>query len=199
MRIGAVVLAAGLSTRMGRNKLLIEIGGRPLIAHAAMAALGAGLEPVVVVTGHEADGIRRALKGMAVSFAHNPRHGEGLAGSLVTGLGALPGDVDGVVVCLGDMPGVTALHIGRLVAAFAPADGGAICVPVFAGRRGNPVLFARAFFPEMMNLTGDVGARAVIARHADRTRAVAMDDDGVLADVDTAESLAAFEPIAVLR
>lgn len=190
--IAALVLAAGRSSRMGRNKLLFEIDGRPLVAHAVDAALAAGLAPVIVVTGHEAARVRAALPHRAVAFVDNPAFADGLSGSLKAGLDAVPDDAEGALVCLGDMPAVTAGHIRRIVEAFAPEAGRAICVPVSDGRRGNPVLFARRFFPEMRALSGDVGARELIARHAGQVCPVAMEDDAVLTDLDTADALAAF-------
>lgn len=190
--IAAIVLAAGMATRMGRNKLLISIDGSPLVCRVADAALETGLEPVVVVTGHEAEAIRRALAGRPVLFAHNPRFAEGLAESLKSGLAALPAEATGALVCLGDMPAVGAAHMSRIVAAFDPTGGGTICVPTHGGRRGNPVLFARQLFAEMGALSGDVGARGLMAKHPGLVREVPMDDDAVLTDLDTAESLTAY-------
>ena len=94
------------------------------------------------------------------------------------------------MVCLGDMPRVSPKAIDRLIAAFNPLEGRAICVPTWQGKRGNPVLFARRFFPEMLEVSGDVGARALIGEHAEVVCEVAMDDDAVLVDVDTPEMLA---------
>lgn len=190
--IAAIILAAGMATRMGENKLLIEIDGRPLVARAADAALGAGLAPVVVVTGHEADRVRAALEGRPVTYAHNPDFATGLAGSLKAGLAVLPAETTGVLVCLGDMPDVSSAHLSRIIAAF-PADGRAIHVPTRQGRRGNPVLLGRPLFAEMQVLTGDVGARGLIAKHPDLVREIAMDDDAVLTDLDTAKSWLAYK------
>jgi molybdenum cofactor cytidylyltransferase len=114
-----------------------------------------------------------------------------MAGSLKAGLAVLPADALGTLVCLGDMPDVSSAHISRIVAAF-PADGRAICVPTRHGRRGNPVLLGRPFFAELQALTGDVGARGLIAKHPDLVREIAMDDDAVLTDLDTAESWLAY-------
>lgn len=191
--IAAILLAAGTSSRMGQNKLLIEVEeGRPIVAHVADAAIEAGLKPVIVVSGHEADLVHRALEGRAVTFAHNPNYRDGLAGSLKTGLAALPADVDGALICLGDMPGVSANHIGRIVSAFDPEQGAAICVPTWQEKRGNPVLFARSFFADMMALSGDVGARGLIAANPGSVREVPMDDDAVVTDLDTANDVAAY-------
>lgn len=191
--IAAVILAAGLSSRMGRNKLLIELDdGRPMIAHVADAAIEAGLKPVIVVTGHEAENVQGVLKGCAVTCVRNARYEGGLSESLKAGLTALPESVDGALICLGDMPGVASGHMIRIVSAFAPEKSAAICVPTWRGRRGNPVLFARSFFAEMMALSGDVGARGLIKAHADQVIEVSMDDGAVLTDVDTDTDLKAL-------
>jgi len=193
-RIAAVVLAAGRSRRMGAaNKLLSPVEGRPMVAHAAAAALGSRANPVVVVTGHEAEAIRAALAGLDVAFVHNPDYAAGMSGSLRAGIAALPADIDGAVICLGDMPRVTAALIDRLIDAFDPDAGRAICVPVYRGKRGNPVLWAARFFPEIDRLTGDVGARHLLAAHDSAVFEVACDDDSVLIDVDTPEILARLD------
>ena len=189
-RIAAVVLAAGQSRRMGAaNKLLSPVDGRPMVAHAVDAALASRADPVIVVTGHEADRVGRALAGRTVTLVHNPDYADGLSRSLRAGLAALPAAVDGAVVCLGDMPRVSAALIDRLIAAFAPADGRAIIVPTHAGRRGNPLVWARRYFAEMATLDGDIGARPLLRRHGDQVAEVAVDDSAVLVDVDTAEML----------
>jgi molybdenum cofactor cytidylyltransferase len=191
--IAALILAAGASTRMGANKLLIEgDDGRALVAGVADAAIEAGLNPVVVVTGHDADSVRAVLAGCPVRFVHNQQYKDGLASSLKTGIATLPDTTDGALICLGDMPDVTAQHMARIVAAFDPEKGAAVCVPTRQGKRGNPVLFGRRYFAEMMTLSGDVGARGLIAAHKNFVIEVPMDDDAVLTDMDTAEDLAAY-------
>ena len=190
-RVAALVLAAGQSRRMGSNKLVADVAGVPMVARVVDAALASRAEPVVVVTGNEAERVRAALTGRKVAFAHNDRFAEGLSTSLKAGLDTLPADIDGVLVCLGDMPGITAAHLDRLIAAFDPEAGAAICVPTFNGKRGNPVLWARRYFPEMRDVAGDVGARNLIGAHADEIREVAMGDSSVLEDLDTPAALAA--------
>ena len=147
--------------------------------------------PVLVVTGHEAERIRAALAGRAVRFVHNADHAAGLSGSLKTALAALPGEAEGALVCLGDMPLVTEGHLARLVETFEARDEPAICVPTHAGKRGNPSLWHRAFFAEMREVTGDEGARRLIGAHEDSVVEVEMPDAGVLVDIDTPEALAA--------
>lgn len=196
-RIAALILAAGQSRRMGaENKLLASIDGRPMVAHAVSEAIAAGAGPVIVVTGHERKRVERALSGLAATPVYNPEFAAGLSTSLRRGLAALPEDVAGVLVCLGDMPSISAAVIARLMAAFDPLEGRAICIPTWRGKRGNPVLFACRFIPEMQEIAGDIGARALISEYADLVCEVAMDEthsgDGVLLDIDTPEALAAF-------
>ena len=123
----------------------------------------------------------------------NPDHAEGISSSLKQGLRALPRGVDGAIICLGDMPRVSAAQIDKLIAAFNPVEGRAICVPTFNGKRGNPVLFARRFFEEMESVSGDVGARYLIGEAPDLVCEVEMDDRGVLLDIDTPEALAGIK------
>jgi molybdenum cofactor cytidylyltransferase len=193
-RVAALVLAAGRSTRMGPvNKLLAELGGRPMVARVADAARASRADPVIVVTGHERRRVEAALAGLDVTLAHNPDYTAGLSTSLHRGLAALPEDTEGVLVCLGDMPRVTAAVLDQLIAAFDPLEGSAICLPTWQGKRGNPVLFARRYFAEMQTIAGDVGAKALIGEYPEAVCEVAMTDDAVLSDVDTPEGLAALE------
>jgi molybdenum cofactor cytidylyltransferase len=189
--IAVVILAAGRSSRMGvENKLLADVGGKPMVRRVAEAALASAARPVIVVTGHQAAQVRGALSGLAVTLVENPDYAEGLSTSLRCGLDALPDDVDGAVIALGDMPGVAASDIDRMIAAFNPLEGRAICVPSVGGKRGNPVLWARAFFPEMRQVTGDTGARALIAAYGEAVCEVPMTGDGVLVDIDEPQALA---------
>lgn len=163
---GGTILAAGRSTRMGGpNKLLAELNGKKLVRIVAEQALASKASPVIVVTGHQADEVEATLKGLNVKFVRNPDFATGLASSVKAGVNAVPETADGAVVCLGDMPLIDAKLIDRLVDAFAPDRAIAHRVPVAGGRRGNPVLWSRRFFSELMALDGDVGARHLIARH----------------------------------
>ncbi len=192
VRIAAVVLAAGRGTRMGGGKLLRDLDGQPLVRHAVVAALASRARPVVVVTGAEAGGVAAALAGLDVILVDNPAHEDGLSTSLRAGIAALTEhDVDGALVCLGDMPRVTAAHLDAVIDGFDPEADATIVVPTCERKRGNPVLWARRHFAAIANLTGDVGARALIERHADQVRLVALDDPAILLDIDTPEALAA--------
>ena len=190
-RIAGLLLAAGQSRRMGgHNKLLADVGGVPMVRRTVSNLLASGAGPVIVVTGHQAAETTRVLHGLDVRFVHNPEYAAGLSTSLRTGLAEVPGDADGVVICLGDMPRVTPGTIDRLIAAYDPVEGRAICVPTWQGKRGNPVLWDRQFFKDMAELAGDVGARHLIGTHGELVVEVEMKDEGVIIDVDTPDALA---------
>jgi molybdenum cofactor cytidylyltransferase len=190
-RVAAIVLAAGQGRRMGGpNKLAATIGGKPLVRIAAEAAVASRADPVIVVTGHQPEAVRASLAGLDAAFVHNPDFAEGLSTSLRRGIAALPEDVDGVVVLLADMPGVDAGVIDRLVAAFDPAAGSLIVVPTSEGKRGNPVLWSRRLFPELLAVAGDTGGRHLIGQNPDAVAEVEI-GPAVALDVDTPEALAA--------
>lgn len=192
-RIAAVLLAAGRSSRMGeRNKLLIPVEGKPMVRHAAEAALAAHVRELVVVTGHMAGEVAAALEGLPVRLIHNPDYAQGLSSSLKAGIGALGRKVDGAIVMLGDMPRIGAEHLTRLTAAFAPAQGKTIVVPTVDGKRGNPVLWGRAHFDAFRAIEGDVGARHLIGANEAALVEVAMPDGASLLDVDTPAALDAL-------
>jgi molybdenum cofactor cytidylyltransferase len=163
-----------------------------MVTRVVDAALASTVESTLVVTGHEPERVADTLGERAVGVVHNPDFEQGLSTSLRVGLAALPAEIDGAVVLLGDMPRVTAEHIDRLIAAFDPLEGRAICVPTYDGKRGNPVLFAAEFFAEMRSVAGDVGARHLIGQHEDQVAEVAMDDDAIFLDIDTPEALTAI-------
>ena len=188
-KVVALVLAAGSSRRMGGgNKLLQPVDGIAMLRRAVNAALASRCASVLVVSGAEADAVQACLVGLDVQFVHNPEHETGMASSLRCGLAALPADADAAVVLLADMPWIDGGHLDRLLAAFDPRQP-KIVAPVRDGRRGNPILWPREFFAEMMAVEGDVGAREVLQRHASQVDAVTFDDDAIFADVDTPAAL----------
>ncbi len=183
-RIGAVVLAAGASRRMGpgRNKMLLELEGEPLARRAARRALAAGLAPVVVVLGDEADRVREALGGLACDCVVNPDFAGPTSGSLHAGLRRL-GAVDAAVVLLGDMVRVSEEMLARLAAVGRDDD-----APLVVSRYGDvtapPLLFRDTLFPELLAWTGEGCGKTVVQRH--RERAAFLDWPAErLADVDT--------------
>jgi molybdenum cofactor cytidylyltransferase len=191
-KIAAVVLAAGLSSRMGSNKLLAEINGSTLIRKTVSAALESNVSSVVVVTGHQEAMIHKALAGLDVAYAHNPQYADGLSSSLRTGITALPDDCDGAIVMLGDMPEISVGLLNKLIGAFSPDTGCAIGIATSAGKRGNPVLWARRFFAEIEQITGDTGAKHLVGKHEDLVFEIEAGDSAFL-DVDTPEALDALK------
>jgi molybdenum cofactor cytidylyltransferase len=192
--VTTLVLAAGSARRMGANKLLADYAGQPLVRHAVTAALAANPGRVTVVLGHQAAAVRAALDGLEVTFIEAPDHADGLSASLKTGLASLTDRNGGVLVCLGDMPRVSAEIHRRLLARFKAAAGSAIVVPVAEGRRGNPVLWPADLIPAMAGITGDQGARGLLTAHAERVVEVPA-DGGVHLDVDTPDALAALRAL----
>jgi molybdenum cofactor cytidylyltransferase len=190
--VAAIILAAGRSTRMGGpNKLLAELGGRPLVRMVTEQVLASKAQSVVVVAGHQAEEVEKALRGLKVKFVRNPDFAAGLASSVKAGVAAVPANADAAVICLGDMPLIDARLIDRLIEAFAPDRGNLIAVPVSDGRRGNPVLWSRRFFQELMTLDGDIGARHLIARHAEAVAEVTVEGHSAFLDIDTPQALEA--------
>ena len=192
--VAAVVLAAGRSSRMGaRHKLLLPgRDGKPMVARVVDALLGSPLRPVLVVLGHRAAEVEAALANRPVMRVHAADWQSGLAGSLRAGIAAVPAEAHAALVCLGDMPLVTPRTVSRLLDAYDRDEGRLIVVPTFGGQLGNPVLWDRRFFPDILALSGDRGARPLLDRFAEHVATVAMDDDAVLRDVDTPEQLAAL-------
>lgn len=187
-RIAAVLLAAGSSTRMGAaNKLVATVDDKPLVRIAAEAALGSRATSLTVVTGADRARVETALSGLDATFVHNPDHALGMSTSLRAGLADLPKTVDGAIVLLADMPGVTPAVIDRVIAAFRE-DG--IVVPTNGGRRGNPVLWSRRFFPDLIAVEGDTGGRRLIEANLQAVSEVEV-GPAVALDVDTPEALAA--------
>jgi len=189
-KIAGLLLAAGSSRRMGKeNKLLTDVDGTAMVTRVAKQITASQAEGLMVVTGHEKDQVELALKNYATGFVHNPDFADGLSTSLKTGLRALPDNIDGAIVCLGDMPLVKAEHIDQLIRAFDPVEGRSICVPVHGRKRGNPVVWSKRFITEILSVTGDIGARHLLEEHADQVIEVAIEQDGVLFDIDTPDRL----------
>lgn len=189
MNVAAIVLAAGQGARFNsaRSKLLSDLGGRALVRYAAEAALASRACRTIVVTGHARDDVERALDGLPVTFAHNADHASGMASSLRVGL-AHASDSAGALVLLADMPAVTGATLDQLIAAFERAPQCPAVAPVHRGRRGNPVLLGGSLFARLATLRGDEGARAML-RSVDGVVEIAVDDEGVITDIDTREDL----------
>ncbi|HKB24420.1 MAG TPA: nucleotidyltransferase family protein [Methylomirabilota bacterium] len=182
--IAAVVLAAGLARRMGRQKLLLQLQGKPVVRWAVeRVAPHAG--EVVVVTGQDDVAIREALAGLAVRFAVNPTPQAGQGSSIAVGVAALPPWTRAALIALGDQPRLPDAVVPALLAAFA-RSGRPIVAPVYRGTQGTPVLFASEVFAELRALTGDAGARAVVNAQPERVERVSF-DLAMPPDVDTPE------------
>ena len=184
-KVSAVVLAGGASKRMGlTNKLLAEVNGAPMVYRSVRAALQSDAAEVIVVTGHEADLVREALSGLDVRFIHNPSYPEGLSTSLRAGIGAVSKNLTGAVVLLGDMPRLTSGTVNALIERFHGDNDKTICQPVFDGRSGNPILWPREYFSDMLDIRGDTGARQLLERYGAQLSKVEVDDPGIHFDID---------------
>lgn len=197
VEVAAIVLAAGRATRFaaggteGESKVLARLDGRPLLAHVVATVLASAASPVIVVTGRDAARVVDLLRGLAVACVHNPRFEEGMAGSIAAGVAAVPDTAEAALILLADMPRVATATLDQLVAVFERDRPDAV-VPIHDGRRGNPVLLSRSLFPALQRLTGDQGARQILADGAYRVSSCPVSDPGVLVDIDTRAALDAL-------
>jgi molybdenum cofactor cytidylyltransferase len=181
-RVAAVVLAAGSSTRMGRNKLLLELGGESLVRCAVRAAADAGCDPVVVVLGHEEPRVRSELQGLSCSPVVNPGHARGAGTSLRAGIRQLAEDVDAAVIVLADMPFVTAEMIAVLAGRFRETPV-SLVVSHYGGVQAPPTLYGRSLFAELLAIPDERGAKQVVGRHESEASVVAW-PESALRDID---------------
>jgi molybdenum cofactor cytidylyltransferase len=189
-RIAAVVLAAGESRRWGEdNKLVAPIAGTPMIRRSVEVAIAAEIGPVIVVTGHQPQKVRSALKGLKVTYARAADFADGMSASLKTGINAVPADCAGALICLGDMPYVLSDTARLLAESYQPRGPWVALVPTWEGERGNPVLIGRPLFPQLLRLDGDRGAKGVLAGVSERVLEVPVADSGILCDVDRPDAI----------
>jgi molybdenum cofactor cytidylyltransferase len=186
--VAAVVLAAGSSTRMGKNKLLFDLGGEPVVRRAVRTAQRAGLDPIVVVLGHEAEAVRAALDPLPCRFVVNPRHADGMNSSVSAGFAALPPEVAAGIVLLSDMPFVSAEMIGALVGRYRATDA-LIVFSEYDGVQAPPTLFDRSLFAELAGPEGKGCGKTMRRRHPGRETVVAW-PSAALADLDVPEDYA---------
>jgi len=184
--ICAVVLAAGRSSRMGAQKLLLPIAGRPMIAGIVDEALQSAVEKVFIVLGRDAQPVQAALPGSRVTFVTNPDLDGDMLSSVRCGIRALPSDRTAVLVVLGDQPGVTSKLIDELIRLFRETGGG-IAVPVHQGKRGHPLLFAGRFCEEILTHLDATGLRGLLLAHPDQVVELPVAKASVLEDMDTPE------------
>lgn len=191
--VGAVLLAAGAGTRLGRRpKSLLELGGVPLIRRQLIALSGAGVDEVVVVLGHHAEAIEAAVREFPVTLARNPSPDDGQASSVRTGLQALTGKLDAVVVALADQPMINAQDITALIGAFKKRGEASMVVPRVAGNPGNPVIFEAELRDQW--LAGDVNGacRRWRETHPEWVHWLDTDNQRYRVDIDTPEDLERF-------
>lgn len=192
--VAAVILAGGASRRFGAdNKLLADVDGQPLLRRVAHALLSSRAGRVIVVTGHERAKIEAALAGLDITLVHNDRHLEGMGTTVAAGAAALPPEVRLAVFTPGDLPGLTAPLIDRLIAIAEAAGNDRIVFPTLpSGEQRNPVVWPRRFFDALSRLGGDQGARALIKQHAGAALPVSMTSDDAFLDIDRPEDLEAW-------
>jgi molybdenum cofactor cytidylyltransferase len=185
----AIVPAAGMSVRMGQNKLLLTFRGKPLIAHAVDTLLASAVDEVIVVLGHDADKVREKLGGKRVMFVENPDYRDGLSTSVRAGIGAVSARAGAIMIYLADQPLLQPAEVNSLIGALAEARKANknIVVPFFRGQRGNPVILDSAYKKAILDVAGDIGCRRVIKRNPDQVFAVEMETDHAVRDVDTLE------------
>lgn len=200
-RIVGLVLAAGASTRMGaaRNKLLLPIEGRPLIAWPVAALAARQVESVFVVLGHEAAAVRKALgdgEKRGLRFVEYPNWERGMGASIAFGMESILalGSPSAVVISVGDLPGLRRSTVETLIDAVTAWEGDdVICLPTYAGQDGHPVIFGRSHYGALRSLSGDRGARRLLDAYADRVLRIPVDTDAILRDVDTPDALASWQ------
>lgn len=190
-KIAVIVLAAGRSSRMGGpNKLLARMNGKSLVKTAVEAALSSRADKVVAVTGHMADAIEAEVGSTGITLAHNPDYADGMAGSIVAGLDEAGEDIDAAIIMLGDMPAIGPETLNGMIDRYLSTPETPVIVATAHGKRGNPVLWDRRFFPELRRLEGDTGARHLIAAHQQFVGSFEIGDAARL-DLDTPEALMA--------
>ena len=191
LSVWGILLAAGTSSRFGEaNKLLAEIDDVALVRRVAESMSASRLANIVAVTGFEKDRVAGALADLDLEIADNPDFETGMASSIACGIARVGSEAAGAIIVLGDMPGVGAQLIGRLLDAFEHAQGDKITFPVDAsGRQGNPVIWPRAFFADLRALSGGRGAKALIGAHEAATLGVPFEDEAAFRDIDAPEDL----------
>ena len=182
--MAAIILAAGGSKRMGQPKQLLPVGGMPMVRRVTESVCAAGLDQVILVAGANAKAVEGAVAGLPVELVTNKDWAAGLSGSLRLGICALRKEIQAALMVLADQPALTPDLLRALTARYL-ATRAPIVVPYFEGRRGNPVLFARKLFPDLMSVQGDQGGRALFARYQQQMERVETHDPAVLLDIDT--------------
>ena len=193
LRIGAVLLAAGEGRRMGGvAKSLIRLQGVPLISRQLVALSGAGVDEVVVVTGHARNAVEEQVKSFPVTLAHNEAHAQGQEGSVRVGLAALSGSFDAVFIVLADQPLIAAGDLTELIGAFKKRPTGHVVVPVVDGKRGNPILLDELAHAQILASGANLACRHLIQRNPDLVHVYETANTRFITDLDTAEDVQAL-------
>ena len=191
-RITAILLAAGLSKRLGRNKLLLPLGDETVIRKTAKAVLASAASEAILVTGHEEAKVIQAVEGLNVRLTHNPRYAEGQSTSMIAGIEAVSEEAEVYLFVLGDQPLLTPQIVNEMIVLYEKSRPDALVVaPTFKGRRGNPALFAASLKDELLQASGDAGGRGIIQRleteSPDKIVFHRLPNDDIFLDIDTEE------------
>lgn len=185
--ISAILLAAGESNRMGQPKQLMPFGQSTIVGKTIDNLLNSAVSETIVVLGYREEEVRKTIAGKTVKIAINPDYQQGMSTSIIAGLKQVDKRARAILIALCDQPFVNSRTINSLIEAFIANNKG-IIMPVYQGRRGNPVIFAIKYKGEILNLKGDVGGREIIKRHPDDVLEVAVNCEDILIDIDTMES-----------
>lgn len=196
--VAGILLAAGTSSRMGSNKLLLELDGESVLRGAVRRALAGGLSPLTVILGHEADEARREIEGLPCRWALNPHYEQGVNTSLKHGVGALPPEARAAMVLLADMPFVSPEMIAAMIARYR-ASAAPLVVSGYEGVNAPPMLYDRSLFPDLLAMTGEGCGRQVVKRHRAEAEvlswpAAALADLDVPGDYDRLKALSRSSP-----
>ena len=184
LRIGAVILAAGMSSRMGEAKQLLRLGNNTLLGHAVENVRGSRVDEIVLVLGHEADMIKERVEIENLKIVINENYRQGIGSSLRVGLSALSSGIDAALIVLADQPFVRPATLDRLIDQYEESKA-QIAIPTYRGFRGNPVLLDHSVFSEVMALNGDIGCRAIFGNHLEGIVKAPVEDVGILLDLDS--------------
>lgn len=188
--VSAILLAAGESRRMGGvNKLLLPLGGVPLVRHSARVLMASKIRELVVVLGHEATKVENALSGLQVRTVRNEHFAEGQMTSVHAGMDALTQEADGVMVCLSDQPFLTTEDINDLIHAFCVREGAEVVIPTHQGRRGNPIVLASEHRKSILSGQRNLGCKNLIEKNPDIVTTVEWASDHVVVDIDTRQDV----------
>lgn len=187
-RIGAVILAAGTSSRMGEAKQLLRLGATTLLDQVTENVRSSRVDEIVVVLGHEAETIKQTIATKKLKIVVNESYRQGMGTSLRAGLSALPSEVDAALIVLADQPFVRSATFDQIIDHYQQSNA-QIVIPIYKGFRGNPVLLDRSVFPEVMALTGDIGCRAIFGNHLEGIAKVPVEDIGILLDLDSKDDV----------